>query len=53
MTFVSVIPLGLLLAHKERLSFRKLSEVSQQETIDLTTSGAGGATKDDNFMSAA
>ncbi|MGA8406616.1 MAG: lysylphosphatidylglycerol synthase transmembrane domain-containing protein [Candidatus Acidiferrales bacterium] len=52
-TFVSVIPLGLLLAHKERLSFRKLSEVSQQETIDLTTSGAGGATKDDNFMSAA
>jgi uncharacterized protein (TIRG00374 family) len=28
-TFVAVVPLGLLLAHRERLSFRKLSEESQ------------------------
>jgi hypothetical protein len=27
-TFVAVIPLGLLLAHRERLSLRKLSEES-------------------------
>jgi glycosyltransferase 2 family protein len=30
-TFVAVIPLGLLLAHNERLSLRKLSKESQQE----------------------
>ena len=30
-TFVSVIPVGLLLAHRERLSLRKLSEESEQE----------------------
>ena len=30
-TFVAVIPLGLLLAHHERLSLRKLSQESQQE----------------------
>jgi hypothetical protein len=29
-TFVAVIPLGLLLAHRERLSFRRLSEESHQ-----------------------
>jgi hypothetical protein len=29
-TFVAVIPLGLLLAHRERLSLRKLSEESHQ-----------------------
>jgi len=29
-TFVAVIPVGLLLAHRERLSLRKLSEESQQ-----------------------
>jgi glycosyltransferase 2 family protein len=28
-TFIAVVPLGLLLAHRERLSFRKLSEASQ------------------------
>lgn len=28
-TFTAVVPLGLLLAHRERLSFRKLSEESQ------------------------
>jgi hypothetical protein len=28
-TFVAVVPLGLLLAHRERLSFRKLSKESQ------------------------
>jgi hypothetical protein len=30
-TFVSVVPVGLLLAHQERLSLRKLSEESEQE----------------------
>jgi hypothetical protein len=30
-TFVAVIPAGLLLAHHERLSLRKLSEESHQE----------------------
>jgi hypothetical protein len=30
-TFVSVVPIGLLLAHRERLSLRKLSEESEQE----------------------
>jgi hypothetical protein len=29
-TFVSVVPLGLALAHRERLSLRKLSEETQQ-----------------------
>jgi uncharacterized protein (TIRG00374 family) len=30
-TFVSVVPAGLLLAHRERLSLRKLSKESEQE----------------------
>ena len=30
-SFVSVVPLGLALAHRERLSLRKLSEESQKE----------------------
>jgi glycosyltransferase 2 family protein len=30
-TFVSVVPVGLLLAHRERLSLRKLSEATEQE----------------------
>jgi hypothetical protein len=30
-TFVAVIPAGLLLAHHERLSLRKLSEESHRE----------------------
>jgi hypothetical protein len=30
-TFVAVIPIGLLLAHRERLSLRKLSQESHQE----------------------
>jgi len=30
-TFVSVVPVGLLLAHRERLSLRKLSEETKQE----------------------
>jgi glycosyltransferase 2 family protein len=29
-TFVSVVPLGLILAHRERLSLRALSEKSQE-----------------------
>jgi len=33
-TFVAVIPLGLLLAHHERLSLRKLSQESHQEEAD-------------------
>jgi uncharacterized protein (TIRG00374 family) len=35
-SFVSVIPLGLLLAHKERLSLWRLSEESQEEEISST-----------------
>jgi uncharacterized protein (TIRG00374 family) len=30
-TFVSIVPAGLLLAHRERLSLRRLSEESEQE----------------------
>jgi len=30
-TFVAVVPLGLLLAHRERISFRQLSKESQHE----------------------
>jgi uncharacterized protein (TIRG00374 family) len=30
-TFVAVVPVGLVLAHRERLSLRKLSEETQQE----------------------
>jgi hypothetical protein len=30
-TFVSVVPVGLLLAHRERLSLRKLSEETEEE----------------------
>jgi hypothetical protein len=39
-TFVSVVPVGLLLAHRERLSLRKLSEESEQEeaSAELTPS---------------
>jgi hypothetical protein len=37
-TFVSVIPVGLILAHFERLSLRKLSEESgRQEQEELLT----------------
>jgi glycosyltransferase 2 family protein len=34
-TFVAVVPLGLLLAHHERLSLRKLSEESHQEDASV------------------
>jgi uncharacterized protein (TIRG00374 family) len=39
-TFVSVVPVGLLLAHRERLSLRKLSEESEQAEAraELSTS---------------
>ena len=30
-TFVSMVPIGLVLAHRERLSLRKLSEESEKE----------------------
>ena len=30
-TFIAVIPVGLLLAHRERLSLRKLSQESHQK----------------------
>jgi hypothetical protein len=33
-TFVAVIPVGLLLAHQEQLSFRKLSQESHQEEAE-------------------
>jgi glycosyltransferase 2 family protein len=32
-TFVSVVPAGLLLAHRERLSLRRLSEETEQEEV--------------------
>jgi hypothetical protein len=32
-TFVSVVPVGLLLAHRERLSLRKLSKESEQAGV--------------------
>jgi len=34
-TFVSVVPAGLLLAHRERLSLRKLSEQTEQEEAQV------------------
>jgi hypothetical protein len=36
-TFVAVIPLGLLLAHRERLSLRKLSESAHAEETAATS----------------
>jgi hypothetical protein len=36
-TFVAVIPAGLLLAHHERLSLRKLSQESQQDELSAAT----------------
>jgi hypothetical protein len=30
-TFIAVVPLGLILAHRERLSLRKVAEESRQE----------------------
>jgi hypothetical protein len=36
-TFVSVIPAGLILAHFERLSLRKLSEESSQQEEEMAT----------------
>ena len=48
-TFIAVIPLGLFLAHRERLSLRKLSQESQEEESHaalppclLATSRCGG-----------
>ena len=37
-TFVAVVPLGLVLAHRERLSMRKLSQESRQEEVESTSS---------------
>lgn len=34
-TFVSVVPLGLVFAHRERLSLRKISKASHQEELDV------------------
>ncbi len=39
-TFVSVVPIGLLLAHRERLSLRKLSEESEQEEAQAELSSS-------------
>jgi glycosyltransferase 2 family protein len=36
-TFVAVIPLGLLLAHRERLSLRKLSQSAHAEEAEATS----------------
>jgi uncharacterized membrane protein YbhN (UPF0104 family) len=42
-TFVAVIPLGLILSHRERLSLRKLSEEShQQEAAAIPASPPAG-----------
>jgi uncharacterized protein (TIRG00374 family) len=39
-TFVAVIPVGLILAHRERLSLRKLSEASHhEEEVPVTSPG--------------
>jgi glycosyltransferase 2 family protein len=43
-TFVSVVPVGLLLAHRERLSLRKLSEESEQEEARAELSPSPPAT---------
>lgn len=40
-TFVAVIPLGLFLAHRERLSLRKLSAESHQEEEEVVVPPAG------------
>lgn len=40
-TFVGVIPVGLLLAHRERLSLRKLSEESHKKEEEAGSSPAG------------
>ncbi len=37
-TFVSVVPLGLGFAHRERLSLRKLSQESRQQELDVEAS---------------
>jgi len=42
-TFVAVIPLGLLLAHRERLSLRKLSAESHQAEEATATSDSSAA----------
>jgi len=36
-TFVAVVPVGLLLAHRERISLRKLSEETEQEEARAVT----------------
>ena len=42
-TFVAVVPVGLVLAHRERLSFRELSEETQkQEEVAVLTPEAPG-----------
>jgi uncharacterized protein (TIRG00374 family) len=41
-TFAAVIPLGLLLAHHERLSLRKLSAESHQAEKEMEQRSAGG-----------
>ena len=44
-TFVAVVPLGLLLAHRERLSFTKLAEESrQQEQVSVPSSSPPAST---------
>ena len=40
-TFIAVIPVGLLLAHRERLSLRKLSEESHQKEQQVVSPPAG------------
>jgi uncharacterized protein (TIRG00374 family) len=40
-TFVAVIPVGLLLAHRERLSLRKLSKESHQKEEEVEAPPAG------------
>jgi len=44
-TFVAVVPLGLLLAHRERLSFTKLAEESRlQEQVSVPSSSPPAST---------
>jgi hypothetical protein len=37
-TFVAVLPIGLALAHRERLSFRKLSQETRKEEEEAALS---------------
>ena len=45
-TFIAIVPVGLLLAHHERLSLRKLSQESQQEESQVVIPPAPSSQQD-------